>query len=154
MVSKINIVPDVENGSTPSAAFDVESEITTELASLESGCESEVPHGAKFEEEDSGAYGGKCEITTQLASLQSGCESELPHGAKLQEENCDGASDGNGETVGKTEGTTLNMESNIDLAVEEVRAQVEASQTNNESEITAQSTSIGHCSNVEVPPSL
>ncbi|XP_022763733.1 probable protein phosphatase 2C 62 isoform X3 [Durio zibethinus] len=114
MVLKMNLAPEIEKVSPPLAASAVESETTTELASLESGFESDVPHGVKSQEDNSGA------------------------------------SDGNGKSVDKIEDATLNMESKMDLAVEEVRAQVAAS----EREITTQSTSLGACSNIEVPHSL
>ncbi|XWS63171.1 hypothetical protein CRYUN_Cryun06bG0073100 [Craigia yunnanensis] len=189
MVLKKDLVPDVEKFSPPLAASTVETEIITQLASSESGSQIEVPHGVKFQEENSiGSEGNgenvgkiegnasnmlskmeiagpdvenvspplaasavESEITTELASLESNSESELPHCVKFQEENS-GASDG--ETVGKIEGTTLNMEPKMDLAVEEVCAQVAASETSIESEITTQSTSLGACSNIEVPHSL
>ncbi|XVF01602.1 hypothetical protein REPUB_Repub04eG0102500 [Reevesia pubescens] len=118
MMSEMDLVPQVEEDSPPSAASAVESEMRTELASLESSSESEVPHGVKFQEDNSGAF------------------------------------DGNGETVGKIEGTTLDTESKIDLAVEKVPAQVAASKNIIESAITIKSTSLGDCSNIEVPHSL
>lgn len=119
VASKMDIVPDVENSSPTLATSAVESEITTELASLESSSESEVTHGVKFQEENSVA------------------------------------SNGNGETIGKIEGTTLNSESKMDSAVEEVHAQVAASKTRIKSEIKTQSTSLGaSSSNIEVPHSL
>ncbi|XVE93102.1 hypothetical protein REPUB_Repub01dG0161300 [Reevesia pubescens] len=179
LVSKMELVPDVEKVSPPFAPPAAEIEIPTELTSLEYGSESEVPHSVKFQEDNSGASGNalnmvskmdlvpevkkaspplpasaaESEITTELKFLESSTGSEMPHDVKFQEDDS-GASDGNGETISKTEGTTLNTESKINLAVEEVPAQVAASETNIESEITTQSTSLGACSDTEGPHSL
>ncbi|XVF44734.1 hypothetical protein PTKIN_Ptkin02bG0147800 [Pterospermum kingtungense] len=190
VASKTDTDPDVENISPTLAASAVESEITTELASLESSSESEVPQGVNFQEENIAASkrngenvgkiegkalsmvfktdinpdaenvspplatsAGESEITTESAFLKSGSESEVPQGVKFQEENSV-ASDGNGEPVGKIEGIALNSESKMDSAVEEVHAQVAASETSIESEIKTQSTSLGACSDIEVPHNL
>ncbi|GMI74690.1 hypothetical protein HRI_001138300 [Hibiscus trionum] len=188
--SKINFGPDVEQASPPLAAPAIESEIRTELASSESSSKSKVPHSIKLEEEESsgaeesGEGIGKIEgttsntesktnlipdiekaspllaapaiegeIITELASLESSSKSKVPHSVKLEEEENSGAEE-KGERIGKIEVTTLNMESNMDLAVEEISAQLEASENSIESEIAIQSTSIGDCSNNEMSHSL
>ncbi|GMJ12936.1 hypothetical protein HRI_004962800 [Hibiscus trionum] len=111
----INVVPDIETTFPPLAAAAIESEIRTELASLESSSKSEVPHSVTLEEEENT---GAEEIS---------------------------------ERIGKIKGTSLNTESKMDLAVEEVSAQVPASENSIESEITIQSTSLEACSNIEMP---
>ncbi|KAL4281569.1 hypothetical protein GQ457_03G004700 [Hibiscus cannabinus] len=117
--STINVVPDIiEKTFPPLAAAAVESEIRTELASLESSSKSEVPHSVKLEKEEN-----------------TGAEEK-------------------GERIGKIKGTALNTESKMDLAVEEVSAQVAASENSIESEITIQSTSSEACSGIEMPHRL
>ncbi|XP_021281205.1 probable protein phosphatase 2C 62 isoform X2 [Herrania umbratica] len=181
MVSKMDLVPDVEKVSPPRAASAVESEITTQLDSLESSSKIEVPHGIKFQEENSGASEGngegttlnmvskmdlvpdvenvspplavsavESEITTQLASSESSSTIEVPHGLKSQKEN-NGASEGNGENVGKFEATILNMVSKIDLVpdVEKVSPPLAAYAV--ESAITSQLASLESASESEVP---
>ncbi|XP_017971648.1 PREDICTED: probable protein phosphatase 2C 62 isoform X1 [Theobroma cacao] len=187
MVSKMDLAPDVEKVSPPRAASAVESEITTQLYSSESSSKIEVPHGIKFQEENSGASEGngenvnkiegttlnmvskmdlvpdvenvspplaasavESEITTQLASSESSSTIEVPHGLKSHEENS-GASEGNGENVGKFEGTSLNMVSKMDLVpdVEKVSPPLAASAV--ESAITSQLASLESASESEVP---
>ncbi|KAK8616216.1 hypothetical protein V6N13_017774 [Hibiscus sabdariffa] len=119
MESKTNVLPDIEKASPPlEAAPAIESEIRTELASLESSSKSEVPHSVMLEDEEN-----------------SGAEE-------------------NSERIGKIVVTTLNTESNMDLAVEEVYAQLAASENSIESENAIQSTSLGDSSNIEMPHSL
>nr|KJB32025.1 hypothetical protein B456_005G218800 [Gossypium raimondii] len=93
------------------------------------------------------------ETRTELASLELSSKSEVPHSVKLEEEENSGAGE-NGERIGKIEGITLNMEPKMDLAVEEVCAQVADSENSIESEIEIQSTSLGACFNIEMPNNL
>lgn len=188
--SKIALVPDKEKACPPLEASAIESEITTELASLESGSKSEDSQSVKLEEEgetsaeEKGERIGKFECTTsnmestmallpdlekasppleapasesetrtELAPLEFSSKSEVPHSVKLEEEENSGAEE-NGERIGKIEGITLNMESKMDLAVEEVCAQVADSENSIESEIEIQSTSLGAFSNIEMPNNL
>ncbi|MFQ6630106.1 hypothetical protein Gotur_008257 [Gossypium turneri] len=188
--SKIALVADTEKASPPLEASAIESEITTELAPLESGSKSEDPQSVKLEEEEDtsaeekGERIGKFECTTsnmeskmalvpdlekasppleapasgsetrtELASLELSSKSEVPHSVKLEEEENSGAGE-NGERIGKIEGITLTMEPKMDLAVEEVCAQVADSENSIESEIEIQSTSLGACSNIEMPNNL
>ncbi|KAK8529737.1 hypothetical protein V6N13_102639 [Hibiscus sabdariffa] len=181
--SKTNVVPDIENASPPLRTPAIEIEIRTELASSESSSKSEAPHSVNLEEEE-GERIGKIEVTTlnmesktdivpdiekaspplaapsieseirtELDSLESSSKSEVPHSVKLEEEENSGA-EANGERIGKIVVTTLNTESNMDLAVEEVYAQLSASENSIESENAIQSTSLGDCSNIEMPHSL
>ncbi|TYH85132.1 hypothetical protein ES332_D02G244400v1 [Gossypium tomentosum] len=119
--SKIALVADTEKASPPLEASAIESEITAELAPLESGSKSEDPQSVKLEEEE------------------------------------DTSAEEKGERIGKFECTTSNMESKMalmDLAVEEVCPQVADSENSIESEIEIQSTSLGACSNIEMPNNL
>ncbi|KAK8627037.1 hypothetical protein V6N13_134666 [Hibiscus sabdariffa] len=117
--STINVVPDIiEKTFPPLAAAAIESEIRTELTSLEFSSKCEVPHSVKQEKEEN-----------------TGAEEK-------------------GERIGKIKGTALNTESKMDLAVEEVSAQVAASENSIESEITIQSTSSEACSDIEMPHHL
>ncbi|KAG8498141.1 hypothetical protein CXB51_006754 [Gossypium anomalum] len=187
--SKIALVA-TEKASSPLEASAIESEITTELAPLESGSKSEDPQSVKLEEEEDTSAEekseriGKFECTTtnmeskmalvpdlekasppleapasgsetrtELASLELSSKSEVPHSVKLEEEENSGAGE-NGERIGKIEGITLNIESKMELAVEEVCAQVADSENSIESEIEIQSTSLGACSNIEMPNNL
>ncbi|XP_039035335.1 probable protein phosphatase 2C 62 isoform X2 [Hibiscus syriacus] len=178
MESKINLVPDVGQASPPLAAPAIESEIRTELASPESSSKSEVSHSVKLEEEgktsaeENGEIIGKIEgttsntegskidlvpdiekvspplaapaiereIRTDLAASESSSKSEVPHSVKLEEEEENSGAEEKGERIGKIEVATLNTEPNMDLAVEEVSAQLTASETSIESEIAIQST--------------
>ncbi|KAL1114014.1 hypothetical protein V6Z11_D02G228600 [Gossypium hirsutum] len=188
--SKIALVADTEKASPPLEASAIESEITAELAPLESGSKSEDPQSVKLEEEEDtsaeekGERIGKFECTTsnmeskmalvpdlekasppleapasgsetrtELASLELSSKSEVPHSVKLEEEENSGAGE-NDERIGKIEGITLNMEPKMDLAVEEVCPQVADSENSIESEIEIQSTSLGACSNIEMPNNL
>ncbi|KAL1180048.1 hypothetical protein V6Z11_A03G202300 [Gossypium hirsutum] len=93
------------------------------------------------------------ETRTELASLELSSKSEVSHSVNLEEEENSGAGE-NGERIGKIESITLNMESKMDLAVGEVCAQVADSENSIESEIEIQSTSLGACSNIEMPNNL
>ncbi|KAK8562725.1 hypothetical protein V6N13_018708 [Hibiscus sabdariffa] len=96
--STINVVPDIEKTFPPLAAAAIESEIRTELASLESTSKTEVPHSVKLEEEENtgaeekGERIGKIkgtalntepkmdlaveEVSTQVAASENSIESE------------------------------------------------------------------------------
>ncbi|TYH25959.1 hypothetical protein ES288_A03G211600v1 [Gossypium darwinii] len=93
------------------------------------------------------------ETRTELASLELSSKNEVSHSVNLEEEENSGAGE-NGERIGKIESITLNMESKMDLAVGEVCAQVADSENSIESEIEIQSTSLGACSNIEMPNNL
>ncbi|KAE8672691.1 putative protein phosphatase 2C BIPP2C1 [Hibiscus syriacus] len=80
------------------------------------------------------------EIRTDLAASESSSKSEVPHSVKLEEEEENSGAEEKGERIGKIEVATLNTEPNMDLAVEEVSAQLTASETSIESEIAIQST--------------
>ncbi|KAE8670058.1 putative protein phosphatase 2C BIPP2C1 [Hibiscus syriacus] len=163
---KIDSIPDLEHASPARAAPAIETAIRTELTSVEASSKSELPHNVKLKEkantsaEENRERMGKIEapaieseIRTELASLESSSKSEVPHGVKLEEEENTGAEE-KGERTAKIMGTALNTESEMDLALDEVSAQVAASENSIESEITIQSTSLGACSSIEMPHSL